>query len=322
MKKLTRRVFLASTATLGAAALAGCGKTAETTAPAVQNAADGVKIAISRWKGASDNEEALRQAAIRLTETAIENLGGMARFVPKGSTVWIKPNINFHRTPEFAANSNPHVVATVARLCIEAGAGKVRVGDVPYFGADQSYAMSGIADAVKAVGAEMVFIDKEKPEKFREAAIGGKFLDKWPLSTEIIDADILINLPVAKQHPLPKFSGCMKNLMGVAGGDRSKWHDNIAGYVSDLNSFVKPRLHVVDVIRSIISGPPKGGNLDDVKYFGVVAAGTDPVALDAFAATTIGFKPSEIETLTTGASRGLGTLDYASLNPREATVSA
>lgn len=320
MEKVTRRNFLASTASLGVAAMTGCSKPAATPAPsAVQTGSDGVKMAISRWDGASDNEEVLRQAAIRLTETAIESLGGMSRFVPKGSTVWIKPNINFHRTPEFAANSNPHVVATVARLCLEAGAGKVRVGDVPFFGADQSYAMSGIADAVKAVGAEMVFVDKEK---FRDVAVGGKFLDKWPLSTEIIDSDILINVPVAKQHPLPKFSGCMKNLMGVAGGDRSKWHDNIAGYVSDLNSHVKPNLHVLDVIRCILTGPPKGGNLDDVKYFGAVAAGVDPVALDSFAAELIGFTPSEIEMLATGASRGLGELDYNSISPREITVSA
>ena len=244
-------------------------------------------------------------------------MGGMARFVPKGVTVWLKPNINFHRTPEFAANTNPDVVATVARLCYEAGAAKVKIADHSAFGAKESYPMSGIEAAAKAAGAEMVLLD---PARFKDYPVGGKTIATWPASIDLVEAEVLINIPVAKNHPLPKFSGCMKNLMGTVGGDRSKWHDAIAEHLCDYNAFLKPRLHIVDAIRCVVSGPPRGGSLDDIEYKGCLAAGLDPVALDAWASTLLGHKPEDIAVTAMADARGLGKMDFRALQPRESTV--
>lgn len=299
---------------MAGSALALLAPTAVAAAPASPGA---VQMAVAKWPGQAETQEALTTAATKLTERAIQELGGLARFIKKGASVWIKPNINFHRTPEFAANTHPDVVATVVRLCLEAGAGKVRVGDNSSFGSAKSYPMSGIEPAAKAAGAEVVYLEEAK---FKEYPINGRVMQTWPLCPEIVEADVLINLPVAKHHPLPKVSCCIKNLMGMAGGNRSLWHASLAEYLCDLSSFVKPHLHIVDALRILTAGPPQGGNPDDVKYVGMIAAGVDPVALDAWAAELLGNQPADVPSIAAAAKRGLGQIDYRQLILREVTV--
>ena len=83
----------------------------EKTTPATPATSSPAPMIIAQWKGAEPTTpESLQKVVISVTEKAIEGIGGLGAYIPKGSTVWIKPNINFHRTPEFAANTNPDVV--------------------------------------------------------------------------------------------------------------------------------------------------------------------------------------------------------------------
>ena len=138
MNSHTRREFLARSTAAGSLALLSNGCSEKTPVSASDS---GAEIAIAKWGGDTKEPEALKEAAAKLTQTAVNGVGGLHRFIKKGATVWVKPNINFHRPPEFAANTNPDVVAAVVKLCYEAGAGKVKVGDHSGFGADVSYPM-------------------------------------------------------------------------------------------------------------------------------------------------------------------------------------
>jgi hypothetical protein len=53
-----------------------------------------------------------------LVRRAIQELGGIRRFIARGDVVVIKPNAAWDRTAEQAANTNPLVVAEVSRLCL------------------------------------------------------------------------------------------------------------------------------------------------------------------------------------------------------------
>jgi len=108
--------------------------------------------------------------------------------------------------------------------------------------------------------------------------------------------------------------------MGVIGGARNRYHQDIDNSLPDLAAFVKPDLVVLDAIRVLTRNGPVGGNPSDVARKDLVAAGTDQVALDAFGATLLGHKPEDIGHIKEAAVRGLGTLDYASLSPKELTV--
>ena len=241
----------------------------------------------------------------------------MGRFVKKGDVVWVKPNMAWDKAPEFAANTNPDVMATLVRLCLEAGAKKVKVGDRPTNPAQQSYPNSGIEAAAKAAGAEVVYLDDRR---FKDVELKGKRLDKWPLYPDIIESDLVINVPIVKHHNLCKATLSMKNYMGVIGGERGMWHQDLTPCLLDITAYMKPRLTVLDAVRVLVNHGPTGGNLADVKRLDTIAAGTDIVALDAFGAELLGLKPEEFKLVGAAQEMGLGKADYRKLPLRELEV--
>ena len=276
-------------------------------------------MCIARWTGETGRvADDTKTEAIKLTEHAIAKLGGMGRFVSKGDVIWIKPNIAWNRVPELAANTNPDVVGTLVRLCLDAGAKKVRVGDRTCNDREKTYAASGIEAAAKEAGAQVVHLD---PNRFKKTAIKGERLKEWPLYPELIESDLVINVPVAKHHSIAKATICMKNYMGCAGGERGQWHQDLATCLCDITAYMKPVLSVVDCIRVMTANGPTGGNLKSVKRMDIVAAGTDVVALDAFGTEVLGFSLREVKGARQAEERGLGTTDYRSLALSEIEVS-
>lgn len=305
----TRRSFLRhSMMAGGAVALGGA------TLARAQESGE-VQMAIARWKG--EKEAPMNIEATKLTEQAIAALGGMKRFVSNGDIVWIKPNMAWNRAPELAANTNPDVVATLVRLCYDAGAKRVKVGDRTCHKAQESYIASGIEAAAKAVDAEVIYLDDSR---FREMEIKGERLDKWEVYPEIIETDLVINVPIAKDHTIAHTTACMKNYMGVVGGNRGQWHQELASCLCDITAFMKPRLSVVDMTRVMVSNGPTGGSPDDVRRVDMVAAGTDVVALDTLSTEMIGRNPAEILSVKAAFERGLGQMDYRKLVLKELEV--
>lgn len=238
-----------------------------------------------------------------LTRRAIAALGGIQRFISRGDIVAIKPNIGWDRTPAQAANTNPAVVAEVVRLCLEAGAHRVVVTDASCNEARRSFQRSGIWQAAHAVGAEVIL---PAEHRFREMRLAGELLDQWPVYKPLIEADKLINVPIAKHHNLSSYTGAMKNWYGVLGGRRNRLHQNIHLSVADLATFMRPTLTVLDATRVLYRNGPQGGNLADARDLHQVIAGTDEVAIDTYGAGLIGVDPTRVGYLVLGQERGLG----------------
>jgi uncharacterized protein (DUF362 family) len=253
----------------------------------------------------------------QITRAAIDVLGGMKRFVSKGDVVVVKPNIGWDRTPEYAATTNPEVVGTIVKLCYEAGAKKVKVFDRTVSDARRCYKQSGIADAAGAAGAEVTYMDDRK---YRDVRMNGLVLKSWPLYTDILEADKVINVPIAKDHSLSTLTLAMKNWMGVMGGWRSRIHQNIDESLVDLAGAIKPTLTVLDAVRILTANGPTGGSLSDVKRLNLVAVGTDQVAVDSYGATLFGLKGSDLGYVRLGAKAGLGVMDLAKLRIKKIQV--
>lgn len=279
---------------------------AQDAAPAAPAAPAG-EMVICRWQNAPAPDAELKTMAEKLTREAVKGIGGMERFVKKDFVVWVKPNMAWNRTPEQAANTNPDVVATLVRMCFEAGAKTVKVGDMTCNEAKQAYPTSGIEAAAKEAGAEIVYIDETR---FRDMEIGGQQLKTWPVYPDIVETDLVINVPVVKHHSLATATMCMKNYMGVVGGQRNAWHQQMPDCLCDITAFMKPSFCVLDAIRILTANGPTGGDLKDVKRCDTVAAGTDIVALDAFGATLLGHEPAQIASVQRAQERGLGQMDY------------
>lgn len=253
----------------------------------------------------------------RITRAAVGELGGMGRFVSRGDIVVVKPNIGWDRTPEYAANTNPGVVAELVRLAYEAGAKTVKVFDYPVNDPRRTYRQSGIAAAATAAGARVSFIDERK---FRDTAVRGELLKSWPLYTEILEADKVINVPIAKVHGIATLTLGMKNWMGVMGGWRGRIHQRLDESLVDIARVVRPSLIVLDAVRILVANGPQGGSLADVRRLDTVVAGTDQVAVDAFGSTLFGLKPDALGCVRIGHGSGLGNMNLSRLRVRRLTV--
>lgn len=249
-----------------------------------------------------------------LVQRALADLGGMGRFVRRQDVVVVKPNIAWDRTPEQAANTNPDLVGEVVRQCWGAGARRVIVTDVSCNEPRRCFQRSGIAAAARAAGAEVILPD---PEMFEEVELGGSVLKKWPVFTPFLEADKVLNLPIAKHHNLTGATLGMKNWYGILGGERNRLHQQIHESLADLANFMLPTLTIMDGYRVLQRNGPTGGNLEDVVLKKTVVAGTDPVALDAYVAKAFWDLDAEkLPYLTMAAERGLGQVDYAGLEAR------
>jgi uncharacterized protein (DUF362 family) len=246
----------------------------------------------------------------RLVRDTLGALGGMQKFVKPGQTVVVKPNIGWDRTVELGANTHPEVVRALVELCLEAGAKQVRLFDRTCNDPRRCYVQSGIAAAVATVKSDRVELEHMDPRAYREVAIkGGQAFPSWEFYQPALDADVFINVPIAKHHSISRLTLGMKNLMGVIGGSRGKLHTDIAEALADINSVILSDLTVIDATRILVANGPQGGRLEDVRRLDTLIASPDIVAADAYAATLFDLKPEEVPTIVAGARRGLGVMD-------------
>jgi uncharacterized protein (DUF362 family) len=229
----------------------------------------------------------------------------MERFVRQGETVLVKPNMAWDRTPEQGANTHPDVVAEVVRLCRAAGARRVLVCDNSVHDAGRVAERSGIRAALAAAGGSLVM---PAPSGFDRTDLGGSILASWDVLAVLFEADRLVNVPVVKHHSLSRLTCGIKNHMGLIGGSRGRLHQEVHGAIVDLAAAFRPTLTVVDATRVMMRNGPTGGRLEDVVAVNAVAAGTDPVACDAWAARQLGLDPAEVGHVVLAGGRGLGSL--------------
>jgi uncharacterized protein (DUF362 family) len=247
----------------------------------------------------------------QLVQRALQELGGIQRFISRADVVIVKPNIAWDRTPEQAANTHPEVVAEMVRQCWSAGAKKVIVTDVSCNDPRRCFPRSGIAEAARAEGAEVLLPD---PSKFKEVDLGGNILQAWPVFQPFLEADKIINLPIAKHHSLTGATLGMKNWYGILGGQRHRLHQRIHESLVDLADFVRPTLTLIDSYRVLLRNGPTGGNVEDVLLKKTVVAGTDPVGLDAYVAKAFwNLDTAALPYLKMAADRGLGSPQFDKL---------
>src|SRR5208283_213076 len=253
----------------------------------------------------------------KMVRAAIEKIGGMGRFVGLGERVLLKPNAAWDRQPEQAANTNPAVVASVVKLCLEARASEVWVTDVSVNDPYRCFARSGIEDAVKKAGGKIRLADESD---FVPTDLKGESLKVWPVSRFYHQADKVINLPVVKHHSLSKCTMAMKNLYGSLGGQRNRLHQDINTSIADLASAIRPTLTVMDATRVLMRNGPTGGNLSDVAIENTVIAGTDLVAVEAYGLRFLNLQAADVPFIGMAEKRGLGISDWKSLNVAEINV--
>jgi len=258
------------------------------------------KVALVHCSSYEINE--VRQAVSR----GLELIGGASAFVKPGEKIVLKVNLLVGEVPEKCVTTHPAVFRVVAELFTAEGA-IISYGDSPGFGATHAAAKkAGIADVADEMNIELADFKDGRDVFFEEGNQNKKFF----IANGILDADGVISMPKLKTHALERFTGGIKNQFGcVVGMRKGEFHvklpdpTDFARMLVDLNSFVHPRLYIMDGIVAMEGNGPRGGT---PRPMNVLLFSTDPVALDATACRLINLNPLFVPTTVIGNESGAG----------------
>jgi uncharacterized protein (DUF362 family) len=215
---------------------------------------------------------------------AFKQLGGIEKFIRLNDTVLIKPNASFPSPSSWGATTNPKVIKTVANLSIDAGAKRVIIADYTMRKGDVCFVKSGLKAEIENIE-NCKIIPLEKESYFREVAVpNGEALKLVKIAKLIEKSDVLINIPCAKSHSATEVSFGLKNLMGLI-WDRQYFHNStdLHQAIAELATIIRPHLTILDATRLLVTGGPTGPG--KVQELNTIIAGTDPLAVDAYAVT-------------------------------------
>ena len=288
----------------------------------------------------------------RLVREAVERAGGLERIIRPGDRVVLKLNL-VHPLPSGTGfTTDVRVAETVAKLALDAGAGRVVFAEGSASAPDTpapryrpeatqlAFERSGIRALARRLDAELLDLNEagREPggrELVREVQLPhGLQRRLYWLSKAFLDADRVISLPVLKNHEYAGVTLALKNWIGVApagvyhppGGRVGKWGLDhrmvpLARHIADLVSARPPDYTVTDALVGIDSGtrtwpyrPGPGGPM------GAILAGPDPVAVDAVACLAMSYDPATIGHLILAEALGLGVADPAKIAVRGAGI--
>ena len=241
-----------------------------------------------------------------MLEVGVAKMGGWKSIVSQGKKATVKPNAAWDRRPDQGANTDPVLVGACVAALISSGASEVVVPENTCSDADKAFAASGIGKAVEANGGRIYYCDESK--FFKEVTLPkAKSLTEAAVAIDVIDTGCLINMPVVKHHGSTGLTCSMKNWMGSV-KVRATWHLwNLEQKIADMSTLLRPNLIIADATRVLLTEGPRGPGRVSKKN--QLIFGTDPVAVDAYAATLIGKKPFDIEHIKLANDMGIGVGD-------------
>ncbi|MDP4153606.1 MAG: DUF362 domain-containing protein [Bacillota bacterium] len=247
-----------------------------------------------------------------------ENLGGIEKFIKKGTKVLIKPNLIMGKAPDTAVTTHPAFIEALAKVIIKNG-GVVTIADSP--GGPFTpillktvYKSSGMDKAAKNCGASLNYDCSADMLPFRDGVICHEFHFIKPY----FDADLLITACKLKTHSMTAYTGAVKNLFGLIPGlEKPELHsrfpklDRFGEMLVDLCAAAKPALAFMDAITVHEGNGPTGGR---PKHAGLTLASENPFSLDLAATYIAGFDKNEVITVKKSIERGLTENSVADLD--------
>ena len=220
----------------------------------------------------------------------------------------LKVNLLQPTTPESGVITHPTIVAALCKLLNKFDT-KIMIGDssgCEYKGGTKTaLELSGINKICDEFGAIPINFDTAKKVILKETT--NKVLKKISVPYQIKNADVIISVPKLKTHCLTKYTGAIKNMMGVLPGrakirihelsnklisKRMSKEEAFARLIVDIYQAVKPDMALMDGVVGMEGNGPAHGRL---KKAGLILASDNCVAMDIVASRMMGFRLDEVE---------------------------
>jgi uncharacterized protein (DUF362 family) len=231
----------------------------------------------------------------------------------RGKMVFIKPNLLGVFPAERHVTTSPELVKSMVSLVRDYGA-RVTVGDncgVGGYGLNQRVAKhTGILEAAQGAYQNVA-------QKTTVVKLNSRHVNSVVVSRDMLEADVLINLPVMKTHSLTIVTGGIKNMFGiVAGGGKGNLHaaapstESFGRMLAEIFAIRPPDLTVMDAVTAMEGYGPSAGK---PIWVGKILASKNAVALDAVVCRIMGIGPDQVHHVREASSLGHGPIDSASI---------
>ena len=223
----------------------------------------------------------------------------------KGGFILIKPNLNSNMNALTGNTTDLRLLAGVIESLKDEGYSNIAIGE----GTNSGFYRSGINvisrlkidELARRYGVRIIdFNYSGKVDVRFENGITAH------VARECVEAELFINMPKIKTHFEAGMSVCLKNMMGCLVGqeNKKKTHQSLAANILNLNTFLKPQLHIVDGVISMEGlGPTRGTPL----LTGAIFIGDNPYVIDMVAARLASTDYRSVRTLAEAEKRGLLT---------------
>ena len=269
---------------------------------------------------AQSYERQLLQDAL---STLLQPLGGMAAFVKPGDRVLLKPNLLTGSRPGKECTTRAELVYCIAQM-VQAAGGKPFLGDSPAFGSAKGVAAAnGYLPMIEELNLPIVDFHGKRYET------AGDTFNHLLLSKEVMEADVVINLPKVKSHSQLMLTLGVKNLFGcVPGKMKAWWHmefgkdrDRFGQMLVETARAINPNLTILDGIIGHEGNGPSGG---EPRTLGILGASPDVFALDRAMVEILNVAPDVVPTIAAGAQLGLcpelSEMHFPLLQPTELQI--
>lgn len=245
---------------------------------------------------------------------SVNLIGGIGKFVKKGMRVLIKPNFLFATSPDKTVNTHPTIIKAVVDLVIEHG-GIPRIGDNPGLGSLAKVVQkSGLSEFINQeffLSDFSQYILTQTPKDYT--------FEEFRIAREILDADLVINLPKLKTHGYMLLTLGIKNLFGcLSKHERIQWHLRaginrhfFATMLLELYSIIGPGLTIVDGVIGMEGNGPRSGTPRNI---GVIISGIDCLAIDTVICNILNINSQNLHTIKVAEGRGMGKTSYSEIN--------
>ena len=236
---------------------------------------------------------------MRLLETA-----GLEELLPsdRASLIGIKPNLVVARPAHEGGTTHPEIVEGIIRFLTRLGYRNLMIVEGSWVGdrTSQAFRVCGYEKLSKEYGVPL--FDTQKDSSFTQD------IDGYPVSlcsiTESID--FLINVPLLKGHCQTRYTGALKNLKGlIPDSEKRRFHSQgLHEPIARLNQM----LHQDCIVMDAICPDPtfeEGGDPSDMNR---ILFATDPVLIDSYGASVIGYTDEDVPYIGRSAELQVGSL--------------
>lgn len=245
----------------------------------------------------------------KMVEAGMEKLGGWSSLFKAGMKIAIKPNVAWKSTPEQGGNTHPDLIKSFVLAAEKMKVKSIEIPENTCQPERETFPTSGVEAALEGTSAHLY---RPKPRDYRKVDLPkGVICKTAEVPKALLDADCVINMPVAKHHSGATLTLSMKNWMGaVSNKTRRGWHrDGLHQCIADFSTFLKPTLIVIDATRIMLDHGPQGPG--KLAHPHEIILSKDPVAADAYATTLFKKKPEEILHIQLAAKAGVGCADLS-----------